>query len=451
MAEMDPASVIQEPDSKSGPAVAVPKSVKFHITRRAFLRVAGVLGLVFGAGLHNAFVATKARRSLVPPEIAARRIAPALVVGLDIGTSKICIAVGERWRDGRINLLSVSQVPAVGVRNGEIVDREAVVTRLREALADAESQSDVMIRSVSVGVAGARIQSLNIPEVVFSRDHDSLAAEAIRVRNVSFPAGNDLLHCLEKRYQSGNQLRVLDRIGSPGQEVKTDFHIIYGERPLLLQTVRCVKELPLEVEHVVFTPLASAERVLTQNQKKRGAVVIDLGAGTTGYVLYADGAATKSGMLAVGGNHLTNDISMGWRIPVPLAEKLKVEQGSATLGNCPPEEAVSSGSGGGSGVRPMNGELLNRLIHLRVRETFEAVKERLADRGCTAGIGEAVFLTGGCSYLPGICALAEETFGIPARLAQVTEMTSGREDDLTNPRYSCAIGLLKFGPYCRRG
>lgn len=448
LAEMDPLSVSRQSDTKSGQVVAAPNSVKASTSRRSFLRVAGVLGLVFGAGLHDAFGGAKARRSLVSPEVAARKIAPALVVGLDIGTSKICIAVGERWRDGRINLISVSQAPAVGVRKGEIVDREAVVNRLREALADAETQSDVMIRSVSVGVAGARIQSLNIPEVVFSRDHDSLAAEAIRVRNVSFPAGNDLLHCLEKRYQSGNRLRVLDRIGSPRREVKADFHIIYGERPLLLQTVRCVKELPLEVAHVVFTPLASAEVVLTQNQKDRGALVIDFGAGTTGYVLYADGAITQSGMLAIGGNHLTNDISTGMRIPMTLAEKLKVEEGSVTLRKYPPEETVWLRTGEGLGVRQIRRELLNKIIHLRVRETFEALKQRLADGGFTDGMGEAVFLTGGGSQLPGICALAEETFGVPARLARVAERTSGREDDLTNPQYSCAIGLLKFGPSC---
>ncbi|MGI8436070.1 MAG: cell division protein FtsA [Chthoniobacterales bacterium] len=367
------------------------------------------------------------------------------MVGLDIGTAKICIAVGERWRDGRINLLGVSQAPAGGVREGDILDREAVVNCLREALADAETQSDVMIRSVSVGVAGAQIQSLNIPEVVFSReDHDSLAAEAIRVRNVSFPAGNDLLHCLEKRYQTGNRLRVLDRIGSPRPEVKADFHIIYGERPLLLQTVRCVKELPLEVEHVVFTPLASAEVVLTQDQKNRDALVIDLGAGTTGYVLYKAGAPTHSGMLAIGGDHITNDLSMGLRIPMTLAEELKVKEGSVTLGKYPPEETVSLGIGDGSEARQIKRELLNTIIHERVRGTLEALKKRLTDGNFTNRTGGCIFLTGGCSHLPGVCALAEEIFGIPARLARVTEMVSGREDDLKNPQYSCAIGLLKF-------
>lgn len=371
LAEMDPVSVSQQSDTKSGQAVAAPKSVKFHISRRAFLRVAGVLGLVFGAGLHNAFVGTKARRSLASPEIAARKIAPAVVVGLEIGTSKICIAVGERWRDGRINLLSVSQASAVGVRNGEIVDLKAVVKCLRDALVDAETKSDVLIRRISVGVTGAHIQSFNNSGVVSLReDRDAVSVEdieatRIKARDVSIPARNDFLHFRAQWYQVDDQLCVLDPIGLPGQKLKADFHIIYGERTRFLKTTRCIKELPLELEDVVFTAFASAEVVLTQHQKNRGALVIDLGAGTTGYVLYADGAATQSGMLAIGSDQITDDLSIGLRMPWERAETLKIESGSAMAGSSlvDAEDPRALHEWGG---RFSDAEIMHVIIYLRL-------------------------------------------------------------------------------------
>lgn len=397
IAAMDRESASHESNSRRRPAPAARESVKFHVTRRAFFRVAGILGLVFGSGLHGAFAGTKTRRSLGSPERGSRSTAPTLVVGLEIGTSKICIAVGERSRDGRIKLLSIGQAPSAGVRKGEIVDLDAAAKGLRKALADAETKSDVLIRRISVGVTGAHIQSFNNSGVVFLGEcRDSISAEDIKAtghkaHDVRIPARNDFLHTRPQRYRVNNQICLLDPIGLPGQKLEADFHIIYGERTRFLKTIRCVKELPLEVEDVVFTALASADVVLTQDQKNRGALVIDLGAGTTGYILYADGAVTQSGMLAIGGDHITIDLSMGLGIPLTLAEELKVKEGSVTLGKCPPEEIVSWEIRGGVEPTQIRRESLNKIIHLRVRGTLEALKQRLADRASPTGSAKESF------------------------------------------------------------
>lgn len=433
--------------------IVTPESVKFHVSRRVFIRIAGVLGLVVGSGLHGAFAGTRGRRLLGSPEREALST-PTVVVGVEIGTSKICVAVGERSRDGRVKLLGIGQAPSAGVHKGEIIDRDAVARCVWTALDDAERQSNVIIRYISVGVTGAHIRSFNnIGVVVFTEPRTSISDEDIEAtqicaRDVAIPAGNDFLHFRLRRYQLDNHICLLDPIGLPGQKLAADFHVIHGGRTRFLRTIRCINQLPLEIEDVIFTALASAQVVLTQDQKEKGALVIDLGAGTTGYVLYTGGAVTQSGMLPIGGDHITNDLSMALRIPTTAAEELKVGEGSVTLGNHPPGENVAVAIGDGLEARHIEREVVSTIIHSRVRETLESLKQRLSEGNFTHRNGECIFLTGGCSRLPGVCALAEEVFGSPARIARVTEMVSGREDDLTNPQLSCAIGLLKFRASC---
>src|SRR2546427_12061886 len=187
-----------------------------------------------------------------------------------------------------------------------------------------------------------------------------------------------------------------------GQKLEADFHIIHGVRTRIQSTIRCVKELPLDVEDVVFTPFASAQVVLTQHQKNLGALVIDIGGGTTDYVLYVDGAVKQSGVLAVGGDHITNDISMGLRIPMTRAEKLKTEEGSVVLGNCLPGETILLKDDSGFAGKEVERETLNTIVHLRLRETLELLKRKLEEESFVNYIGAGVFITGGCGFLVGI-------------------------------------------------
>src|SRR5467141_5046734 len=222
-----------------------------------------------------------------------------LMVGLEIGTSKICVVVGEGRPDGTIKILGVGQAPSRGVRKGEIVDFETAMKCLHEAVVDAEQKSDVMIRSVYVAVAGSHLQSFNnrgcvmLPEDRDEIDERDVEDVKINAREVSIPAQNAFLHSLIQHYHVDGQDGVLNPIGMLGQRLEADFHIIHGVRTRIQNAIRCVKELTRDVEESVFRALASAQVVLTQQQKNLGALVVDIGGGTTDYVLYSEGAVRQ--------------------------------------------------------------------------------------------------------------------------------------------------------------
>ena len=372
-----------------------------------------------------------------------------LMVGLEIGTSKICVVVGETRLDGTTKILGVGQAPSRGVRKGEIVDFETAMKCVLEALSDAETKSDVMIKGVYVGVTGAHIQSFNNRGcVILPDDHDEIDEQdiddvKINAREVSIPAQNAFLHSIIQHYHVEGQDGVLNPVGMLGHKLEADFHIIHGVRTRIQNTIRCVKELPLEVEDVVFNPLATAQVVLGQQQKNMGALVIDMGGGTTDYILYVDGAVKQSGTLGIGGDHITNDISMGLRIPMARAEKLKIDEGSVILGNCLPGETVVLKDDSGFAGKEVERETLNTIIHLRVRETLELLRRTLEEESFINFIGEGIFITGGCSLIRGIDNLAEEIFEIPARVAHAQTM-SGLTSAFQNPQLSTAIGLIKY-------
>ncbi len=372
-----------------------------------------------------------------------------LMVGLEIGTSKICVVVGEGRPDGTIKILGVGQAPSRGVRKGEIVDFETAMKCVHEAVVDAETKSDVMIRSVYVAIAGSHIQSFNnrgavaLPEDRDEIDEQDIEDVKINAREVSIPAPNAFLHSIIQHYHVDGQDGVLNPVGMLGEKLEADYHIIHGVRTRIQNTIRCVKELPLEVEDVVFSALASAQVVLTPHQKSLGALVIDIGGGTTDYILYVDGAVKQSGALGVGGDHITNDISMGLRIPMTRAEKLKIEEGCVTLGNCLPGESVQLKDDSGFAGKEIERETLNTIIHLRLRETFELLKRKLEEEPFVNYIGEGIFITGGCSQLKGIDHLAEEVFELPARVTHAQTM-SGLTSAFENPQFSAAIGLIRY-------
>ena len=372
-----------------------------------------------------------------------------LLVGLEIGTSKICVVVGESRPDGTVKILGVGQAPSRGVRKGEIVDFETAMKCVHEAVVDAEQKSDVMIRSVYVGVAGAHIHSFNnrgcvmLPDDRDEIDEQDVEDVKINAREVSIPAQNAFLHSIIQSYHVDGQEGVLSPVGMLGHKLEADFHIIHGVRTRIQNTIRCVKELPLDVEDVVFTALASAQVVLTQQQKNLGALVIDIGGGTTDYILYVDGAVKQSGVLGVGGDHVTNDISMGLRIPMARAEKLKVEEGSCTLGNCLPGETILLKDDSGFAGKEIERETLNTIVHLRMRETLELLKRKVDEEAYINYAGAGIFLTGGCSLLSGIDHLAEDIFDMPAHVAHAQTM-SGLTSAVENPQFSTAIGLIKY-------
>lgn len=372
-----------------------------------------------------------------------------IVVGLEIGTSKICAVVGETKGDGTIRILGVGQAPSRGVRKGEIVDFETAGKCIREALVDAEEKSDVMIGSVYLGVTGSHISSfnnrgaVNIPEdrdEILDEDFEDVQASA---REVSIPAPNMFVHSILQHYYVDGQDGVLNPIGMCGRKLEADFHIIHGVATRIKNSVRCVKEVGPEVLDVVFNPLAAAQVVLDQNQKSLGALVVDMGGGTMDYIVYVDGAVKQSGALAIGGDHIANDISLGLRIPMAKAQRLKVEEGSVILGNSRPGETIVLKDESGFAGKVIEREMLNTIIHCRVRESFELLKKRLDEQNYLQFLGAGMMLTGGCSMLKGVNHLAEEVFGLPVHVTHA-QTVSGLTSAFENPQFSTAIGLIKY-------
>ena len=372
-----------------------------------------------------------------------------IVVGLEVGTSKVCAVVGETRRDGTIRILGVGQAPSRGVRKGEIVDFETASKCIREALVDAEEKSDVMIGSVYLAITGGHIDgfnnrgAVNLPEErdeICEEDFEDVQSSA---REVSIPAPNMFIHSLLQHYYVDGQDGVLNPIGMLGRKLEADFHIIHGVATRIKNSVRCVKEVGPEVLDVVFAPLATAQVVLDQNQKTLGAVVVDMGGGTTDYVVYVDGAVKQSGALPIGGDHITNDISLGLRIPMAKAEKLKTEEGSVIIGKSLPGETVKLKDETGFAGKEIEREMLNTIVHCRVRETFELLKKRLDADNFLPYIGTGMMLTGGCSQLKGIKQLAEEVFGLPVNVTHA-QTVSGLTSAFENPQFSTAIGLIKY-------
>jgi cell division protein FtsA len=378
-----------------------------------------------------------------------------IAVGLEIGTSKVCVAVADIRPDGSLRILGIGQAPAVGIRKGEIVHLESAHKCVRDALADAEQKTDVSIRSVYVGITGGHIASFNnrgVVELGDGRDEiddDDLEDVKQNAREVDIPAQNAFLHAIIQHYYVDGQDGVLEPVGMLGNKLEADYHIVHGIRTRVQNTIRCVKEVPLEVEDVVLNSLASAQIVVSQSQKSLGVLVIDIGGGTIDYLVYVEGAIKQSGVLAVGGDHITNDISMGLRIPIARAERLKIDEGSAVLGNCRPGETIFLPPEPGFAGREIERETLNTIIHSRLREAFELLKRRLEAEPYLRYLGAGAVITGGCSLIHGINHLAEDVLGLPIQPVQPPPI-QGITSALTNPQLSTVLGLIKYAQMAQR-
>ncbi len=421
-----------------------------NTTRRDFVRRIVLASAGLGLVVRRAGAAPATPLPMVQARLGVPRgQCPQPLAGVEIGTSKVCVVVGEGRPDGTIKVLGVGQAPSRGVRKGEIVDFETTLMCVHEALADAEQKSDVMIRSVFVAVTGSHIRSFNNRgSIVVPEDRDDIHEQDIEdvkisARRVSIPTQNAFLHTINQSYHVDAQKDTMNSIGVRGQKLEANFHIVHGVRTRFQKTIGFVRGLPLVIEDIVFAGLASAQAVLTHEQKNLGALVIDIGGGTTEYILYNSGAVKQSGMLAVGGNDITNDISMGLRIPLTCAEKLKIEEGDVPLGNSLPGETVLLKDDFGIADKEIEREMLNTIIQLRLRESFKLLKRQLEKESFIDYVDAGMFITGGCSLLQGIDHLAQEVFGIPARVAHARSI-SGLTSAFQNPQFSTAIGLIRY-------
>jgi cell division protein FtsA len=362
-----------------------------------------------------------------------------IYVGLEIGTSKVCMVVGEVRSDGAIKILGVGQHPSAGVRKGEIVDPETVQTCLHDALMRAEERSEVEINTVFLAVTGSHIQSLNNRGTIRVADEQmEITPEDLEevkkiARDVPLPKENGYIHSIIQHYYVDGNDKIPNPVGMLGQKLEADYHIIHGVRTRIQNAIKCVREVPLEVEDIVFSPVAAAQVVLNREAKNEGALLIDIGGGTTDYICFVDGAVVASGCVPIGGDHIT------LKIPLARAEKLKVAHGSASLRGLIDVEIPVEGESG----KKISQELLNQIMNARVTELLSVVHEPLAKAGYLGRLGKGIFLTGGSSLMKGIGEVAEEILGIPVQKGGSQAM-SGPSALFENPQYATPVGLIRY-------
>jgi len=362
----------------------------------------------------------------------------------------MCVVVGEVKADGNIKILGVGQTPSRGVRKGEICDFETAKTCLHDALVRAEDRSDVMIRNVFLSVSGAHIAGLNnkgcyiLPEGQDELTEEDLDEVKEIAREVQIPQQNVFLHNIIRHYYVDGQQGVVNPVGMMGAKLEADYHIVHGVRTRIQNSIRCVREIPLEVEDVVFAPVASAQVVLNRESKLAGALVIDIGGGTADYVVYADGVVSATGCVGIGGDHITNDLSIVLKVPLRESERLKVNHGSAELFYGPEEKRDIKIEGDTTfpGATVDRG-VVNEVIHMRIREVMEHIHEEVQATGMLDRISAGVYLTGGSSLLRGIDTVANDVFQMPVHRTNSVPV-SGLNATFENPQYATSIGLLRY-------
>ncbi|MDB6109748.1 MAG: Cell division protein FtsA [Pedosphaera sp.] len=375
-----------------------------------------------------------------------------LIVGLEIGTSKICAVVGEVNAAGALNLIGVGQSRSRGVRKGEIADAPLAEEDVRNAIVEAEQMADVEIRSVYLGVSGGHIRGFNNRGVhpVVSADReiteDDVQDVIKNAKAINLPAQNHVLHAIRQHFHVDGQDGIVNPVGMLGARVEVDVHVVHGNFNRLQNPIRVVKGLQLEVESIVFNGLASSLALLTNEQKELGALVIDLGGGTTNFAVYADGIIKHTGVLAVGGDHVSNDLAYGLKVALGRAEQLKIEHGSALVEEGIKGQTITIAHENGLPDKTVNLEHLRRVMSLRLEEIFQLIEQDIARAGLLDYLRSGIFLCGGGARIPGIQKLAEKVFQLPASLGKANSI-SGIKSVLDQPEFATAIGLVKFGSF----
>lgn len=373
-----------------------------------------------------------------------------IIVGLEIGTSKVCAAVGELNAAGVLNVIGLGQSRSRGVRKGEIADTNAADEDVRNAIVDAEKMANAEIRSVYLGVTGNHIRGFNNRGVhpVVSADReitDEDVQDVIKnAKAINLPNENNVIHAIRQHFAVDGQDGIMNPVGMFGARVEVDVHVIHGNTNRLQNPIRVVSGLQLEVETVVFNGMASSLTLLSSEQKELGSLVIDFGGGTTEYVVYCDGIIKHTGVLALGGDHVSHDLAIGLKVPMGRAEQLKIEHGSAMLDESVKGKTITVNGEFGQSGKTINLEHLRQIMSLRIEEIFQIIEQDLARAGLLDYVRAGVFICGGGARIPKIQTLAEKIFQLPASLGKASSI-NGITSALDQPEFATAIGLAKFG------
>jgi len=370
-----------------------------------------------------------------------------LLVGLDIGTTKICVVVA-RVTEGKVNIIGIGSHPSTGLRKGVVVNMDSTVNSIKKAVEEAELMAGIKIDSCLVGIAGAHIKSFNSNGVVAIKDKevrpDDVARAIDAAKAVAIPADRELIHVIPQEYIIDDQDGIRDPIGITGVRLEVKTHIVTGSVSSAQNIIKCCKLAGLNVDDIILGQLASSEATLTPEEKEIGVALVDIGGGTSDIAVFINGAIKFTSVLPYGGNNITNDIAIGLRTPLEEAEKIKKKYGCAFANMIGANETIEVPSVGGRKPRTLMRKTLADIIEPRVEEISSLIYQEIKKSGSERLLASGVVITGGCANLEGIAELAENIFNLPARRGYPIGL-GGLVDVVNNPIYATGVGLLVYG------
>jgi len=371
-----------------------------------------------------------------------------LVVGLDIGTSKICAVVGEVRADGIVEIIGMGSHPSVGLRKGVVVNIDNTVNSIKEAVEEAETMAGCEISSVFAGIAGGHVKGFNSHGVIALKNREVGKRDIERVidaaRAVAIPMDREVIHTLPQEFIVDDQAGISDPAGMSGVRLEVKVHIVTGAVTSAQNIIRCANRAGLDVYDIVLESLASSEAVLTDEERNLGVALVDFGGGTTDLAIFSQGSIKHTSVLALGGDNLTNDVAIGIRTPFKEAEKIKIKYGSALSSLIGKDETIEVPSVGGGKPRVISRELLGEILELRVVEVFELIQQEMIKSGYDDLVISGVVVTGGSSLLPGVPEIVEQVFNMPSRIGYPINI-GGLKDIINSPMYATAVGLVLHG------
>lgn len=373
---------------------------------------------------------------------------PNLIVGLDIGTSKVLAIVAEISAAGEVEIIGVGHHPARGMRKGVVSNIESTVQSIQRAIEEAELMAGCQIYSVYAGIAGAHINSFNSHGVVAIRDSEVKQNDIERVieaaQALAIPTDQKILHILPQDFIIDGQEGIREPIGMSGVRLEAKVHIITGAVSAAQNVIKCIRRVGLEVDDIILEPLASSQAVLTDDERELGVCLIDIGGGTTDMAVFIDGAIRHTAVIPIAGDQITNDIAVALRTPTQAADEIKKKYGCALSQATGSNEIIETPSIGDRPAQQLTRQLLAEVVEPRVEELFGLAQAELRRSGYEDLISSGIVLTGGTSKMEGMVELAEEVFHAPVRLG-MPQYSGGLSEVVRNPIYSTGAGLIQFG------
>jgi cell division protein FtsA len=371
-----------------------------------------------------------------------------LIVGLDIGTSKVVAIVGEVQADGTLEVIGIGSHPSRGLKKGVVVNIESTVQSIQRAVEEAELMAGCEIHSVYTGIAGSHVRSLNSHGIVAIRDKEVTEADRLKVidaaRAVAIPADQKILHVLPQEYIIDSQEGIRDPIGMSGVRLEARVHIVTGADSAAQNIIKCVERCGLQVEDIVLEQLASSYAVLTDDEKDLGVCIVDVGGGTTDIAVFSHGAIRHTAVIPIAGDQVTNDIAVSMRTPTQYAEDIKIRYACALSQLANPDETIEVPSVGDRPPRRLARQTLAEVVQPRYEELYTLIRDELRRSGFEEVIAAGLVLTGGSAKMEGAVELAEEVFHMPVRLG-APQHVKGLSDVVSNPIHATGVGLLLYG------